>query len=281
VDLVNPVDPPNAPDPDLELAFELAGMADSIALSRFRAVDLVVETKPDMSPVSEADRAVEHAIRERIAEARPDDSVIGEEFGEGQERDSGPAAGPADRPARRWIIDPIDGTKNYVRGIPLFAALIALETEGEVTVGVVSAPALRRRWWAVRGRGAFADGTRLSVSRIGLLEDAQVCYSGLGGWRRAGLRDRLIQLTDRSWRSRGFGDFWMHMLVAEGSAEVACETEVRLWDLAAVKVVVEEAGGTFTDLSGRPTADGGSALSTNGVLHAEVLRILGTERADI
>src|SRR5439155_27163005 len=120
------------------------------------------------------------------------------EFGEGQERDFGPATGPG----RRWILDPIDGTKNYVRGIPLFAALIALETEGEVTVGVVSAPALRRRWWAVRGRGAFADGTRLSVSRIGLLEDAQVCYSGLGGWRRAGLRDRLIELTDWSWPSR-------------------------------------------------------------------------------
>jgi len=250
---------------DLALALELADTADRISLSRFRAGDLEVETKPDLTPVTEADRAVEEALRIRLGKERPDDAVVGEEFGGQRE---------AEGAARRWIIDPIDGTKNYLRGIPIFAGLVALQEDGRITVGVASAPALGRRWWATRGGGSFADGRSIRVSRVNRIQDAQVCFSGLGGWRRAGLRDRMIELADRSWRSRGFGDFWMHMLVAEGSADVAAEVEVSLWDLAAVQVIVEEAGGRFTDLSGIARPDGGSALSTNGVLHDEALRIL-------
>jgi len=247
---------------DLAFALELADLADSLSLPRFRAADLVVETKPDMSPVTEVDRSVEQALRDRIARDRPADGVVGEEFGaDGSEE-------------ARWIIDPIDGTKNYVRGIPIWATLIAFEREGDLVAAVASAPAMARRWWAAKGTGAFADGRPIAVSKVSRLEDAQVCYSGLGGWRRAGLRDNLIALADRSWRSRGFGDFWMHVLVAEGSADVATEPEVNLWDLAAVELIVEEAGGRFTDLTGVSRPDGGSALSTNGLLHEEVLALL-------
>jgi histidinol-phosphatase len=252
-------------DPDLAFALELADLADSISLPRFRASDLLVETKPDLTPVTEADREVERAIRERIAAERRGETVVGEEFG--PDEDEG-ASG-------RWIVDPIDGTKNYVRGIPVWATLIALERGGALSVGVVSAPALGgRRWWAVRGQGAFADDRRLSVSKVERVEDAQVCYGGLGAWRRSGMLDGLLELIRRSWRSRGYGDFWMHMLVAEGAADVATEIEVSIWDMAAVKVIVEEAGGLFTDLTGRSTASGGSALSTNALLHEEALSIL-------
>ena len=253
-------------DEDLAYALALADVADRIALPRFRAADLAVETKPDMTPVTEADRAVERALRERIAHDRPGDAVLGEEFG----GESSPA-----QTGVRWIIDPIDGTKNYVRGIPVWATLIALERDGEIEAGVVSAPALgSRRWWAAAGEGAFADGRQIGVSKVATIEDAQTCYGGLGAWRRAGMLEGLLELIRRSWRSRGFGDFWMHMLVAEGAADVATELEVRVWDLAALKVIVEEAGGRLTDLSGRVTASGGSALATNGLLHEEALGIL-------
>jgi histidinol-phosphatase len=252
-------------DPDLAFALELANLADSISLPRFGASDLLVETKPDLTPVTEADREVERAIRERIAAERTGETVVGEEFGPDEHEGS----------SGRWIIDPIDGTKNYVRGIPVWATLIALERAGALSVGVVSAPALGgRRWWAVRGGGAFADDRRLSVSKIERVEDAQICYGGLGAWRRSGMLDGLLELIRRSWRSRGYGDFWMHMLVAEGAADVATEIEVSIWDMAAVKVIVEEAGGLFTDLTGRSTASGGSALSTNALLHDEALSIL-------
>jgi histidinol-phosphatase len=251
---------------DLAFAHELADLADSISMAHFRSRDLVVETKPDRTPVSEADKAVERALRDKISAERPGDAVVGEEFG-----DEGPAA-------RRWILDPIDGTKSYVRGLPVFATLIALEEDGELALGLASAPALGgRRWWAERGGGAFADGRPIHVSRIGKLADAQLLYAGLRTWKRYGLRDRFLQLVDMAWRSRGLGDFWMHMLVAEGAAEVAVEMEVNLWDLAPAKVIIEEAGGRFTDLSGRPGADGGSALSSNGLLHEEVLRVLVAE----
>lgn len=256
-------------DPDLAFALELADLADAISLARFRATDLLVETKPDLTPVTEADREVERAIRERIAADRPGETVVGEEFG--PDEDLGVAG--------RWIIDPIDGTKNYVRGIPVWATLIALEREGELTLGVVSAPAMgEQRWWAVKGGGAFAGERALSVSKIERVADAQVCYGGLGAWRRSGMLDGLLDLTRRSWRSRGYGDFWMHMLVAEGAADVAAELEVSVWDMAAVKVIVEEAGGILTDLTGRSTASGGSALSTNGLLHDEALTILTSTR---
>jgi histidinol-phosphatase len=253
---------------DLAFAHELADLADSISMAHFRSSDLVVETKPDMTPVSEADKAVERALRDKISAERPGDAVVGEEFG-----DEGPAA-------RRWILDPIDGTKSYVRGLPVFATLIALEEDGELLMGLASAPALGgRRWWAVRGGGAFADGGPIHVSRVSRLADAQLLYAGLRTWKRYGLRDRFLELVDMAWRSRGLGDFWMHMLVAEGAAEVAVEMEVNLWDLAPAKVIIEEAGGRFTDLSGRPRADGGSALSSNGLLHEEVLRVLGVDEA--
>jgi histidinol-phosphatase len=258
-------------DEDLALALELADVADRITLGRFRAHDLIVERKPDLTPVTEADTAVEHAIRERVAVARPEDSIVGEEYG----------ASTAPGSSRRWIVDPIDGTKNYVRGIPVWATLLALEDGGELTVSVVSAPALQRRWWAARGHCAFMrDGLgaaprTLQVSAVGELGDAQLCFPGLDDWADYGRLDALLALARACWRSRGFGDFWAYMLVAEGAVEIACEPIVSLWDLAAPRLIVEEAGGRFTDLGGVPTADGGDALATNGLLHDAALAIIG------
>ena len=258
-------------DADLALAHELADLADAITMTRFRAEDLVVETKPDLTPVSEADRAVEQAMRARLAEVHPDDRVLGEEYGED---DAGTAA-------RRWIVDPIDGTKSYVRGMPVWATLLALEQDGELVLGVVSAPALNRRWWAARGAGAFLrEGMKeprpLRVSAIAELADAQLCFAGLEDWvARVGVQ-AFTKLAAECWRSRGFGDFWQYMLVAEGSAEIAMDPVVSLWDLAAPLVVVQEAGGRFTDLDGVATADGGSAVATNGRLHEIVLGRLGS-----
>ncbi len=256
---------------DLELALALADVADSITVARFRADDLVVETKPDLTPVSEADTAVERALRSRLAQARPEDAIVGEEYGVSEGSGGG----------RRWIVDPIDGTKNYVRGIPVWATLLALQEGDQATVGVVSAPALGRRWWAARGVGAFgADGLseeprRLRVSAVRVLEDAQLCVSGFDGWEEQGRLEQLLSLSRRCWRTRGFGDFWTYMLVAEGVAEIGCEAVVSLWDLAAPQVIIEEAGGIFTDLAGVPTADGGDSLATNGLLHEETLAIVG------
>jgi histidinol-phosphatase len=246
---------------DLALALELADLADAITLGRYCASDLVVQTKPDLTPVTEADHAAEQAIRERLASARPDDAIIGEEFGTSAAAD------------RRWIVDPIDGTKNYVRGIPVWATLISLENE----VAVVSAPALHRRWWAARGSGAFADGRPIQVSAVAELADAQLLWSGIEDWDAAGRTDALLELARRCWRSRGLGDFWQYMLVAEGAAEIAVDPEVKLWDLAAPRLIVEEAGGRFTDLSGVARADGGSGLATNGVLHDAAFEIVGVQ----
>jgi histidinol-phosphatase len=257
---------------DLALALELADVADAITRERFRAADLVVETKPDLTPVTEADKAVEQTLRERLAAVRPQDAILGEEYGVS---DESPENG------RRWIVDPIDGTKNYVRGIPVWGTLLALQQWDRVTVGVVSAPALQRRWWAARGAGAFArdelsgQPRRLQVSGVRALDDAQLCVSGFDGWNDSpGRIDRLLALARACWRTRGFGDFWGYMLVAEGVAEISCEAVVSLWDLAAPQVIVEEAGGTFTDLAGIPTADGGDALATNGLLHDEALALV-------
>ncbi len=248
---------------DLKLALALTDRADAITLARFRAEDLVVETKPDLTPVSEADRDVEQAVRERLAAARPDDQVFGEEYGGAAVPNGG----------RRWIVDPIDGTKSYVRGVPAWATLLALEVDGEITLGVVSAPALGRRWWAARGAGAFlrdAPGhgpRRLHVSGVRRLADAQLCFGGLEEWREAGRLDALLALAARCWRSRGYGDFWSYMLVAEGALEIGLDPSVSLWDLAAPMVIVQEAGGRFTDHAGVATAGGGSAIATNGLLH--------------
>ena len=243
-----------SPDPDLSLARELADAADAISLGRFGAHDLVVETKPDLTPVTEADRAIEAMIRDRLASERPRDGVLGEEFG---------TAGEAHR---RWIVDPIDGTRNYARRVPVWATLIALEEDGELRLGVVSAPALGRRWWAAKGGGAFANGEPIQVSAVGRAEDAVLCFA---------LENGLPELASRCWHARGFGDFWAHMLVAEGGADGAIDANgVSVWDLAAVRIVIEEAGGRFTDASGVARIDGGSAVSSNGLLHGELLEAI-------
>ncbi len=238
-------------------------MADAMTLARFRDRELVVTTKPDLTPVTEADRSVEEALRERIAAARPDHGIVGEEFG---------TQGPST--AWRWIVDPIDGTKNYVRGIPVWATCIGLQREEEVVVGVVSAPALGRRWWAARGEGAFADGHPIRVSAVNDVADAQMSYDSVMSFEAYGLGERFLDLARRCWRTRGLGDFWSHVLVAEGAVDVAAEPEVSVWDVAAIQVIVEEAGGRFTDLCGMARPDGGSAVSTNGLLHDEVLAAL-------
>jgi histidinol-phosphatase len=252
---------------DLALAHELADAADAITTDRFRALDLRVESKPDLTPVSDADRSVEQALRGLVGSRRPGDAVLGEEYG-----DEG--TGP-----RRWVVDPIDGTKNFVRGVPVWASLIALQVDGEVAVGVVSAPALGRRWWAARGLGAWAgftqaDARPLRVSAVQDLADAHLSYSSLTGWEEHGRLPGLLDLSRRVWRTRAFGDFWSHVLVAEGAVDVSCEPEVSLWDLAPLQVVVEEAGGRFTDLSGAARPDGGSVVCSNGPLHDEVLAAL-------
>jgi histidinol-phosphatase len=249
-------------DDDLRLALALAGEADAITMQAFRRADLRVETKPDLTPVTEADRGVEQALRARIAAERPGDAVVGEEFG-----GSGDAS-------RRWYLDPIDGTKNFVRGIPVFATLIGLQRDGEMVVGVCSAPGLGARWWAQRGGGAFADGRRIAVSRVASLGDAQLSYDTVPGFEEHGLGEQFLALARRCRRTRGFGDFWSHVLVAEGAVDVAVEPEVNPWDLAPLQVIVEEAGGRFTDLGGTARIDGGSAVSSNGLLHGEVLAAL-------
>jgi histidinol-phosphatase len=251
---------PGPYDDDLELAKRLADAADRITLSRFGAADLRVDSKPDMTPVSDADRSVEESLRLRLADARPGDAIAGEEFG-----DTGD--GP-----RRWVIDPIDGTKNYVRGVPVWGTLIALLDGDDPVVGLVSAPALGRRWWAAAGSGAWAtdrDGTerRLAVSKVGALEDASFSYASLGGWSASGRRDAVLALTDRVWRSRAYGDFWSYMLVAEGAVDVAAEPELALWDVAALAPIVTEAGGRFSDITGRDGVHGAGAAASNGVLH--------------
>jgi histidinol-phosphatase len=241
--------------PDLSLALELADAADAIALAGFRT-GLAVEQKADLTPVTEADRAVERELRRVLAEARPDDAVLGEEQG---------ASGHADR---RWILDPIDGTRNFARGIPVWATLLALDEGGAITLGVVSAPALGHRWWARRQEGAFADGHRINVSGVERVEDAVLSFA---------LDRALPEIALRAWHARGFGDFWAHMLVAEGVVDGAVDAHgVAEWDLAAVKVIVEEAGGRFSDFAGDARFDSGSAVTSNGLLHDELLAALNS-----
>lgn len=240
--------------PDLLLALALADKADAISLGRFRAVDLVVETKPDRTPVTEVDRAVEAAIREMLVAQRPDDAILGEEEG---------VSGGG---ARRWIVDPIDGTRNYSRGIPVWATLIALEEDGVIQLGVVSAPALHRRWHAERGEGAWVNDDRVRVSAVRRIEDAVLSFA---------LEQPIPALAGAAWHSRGYGDFWAHMLVAEGAVDAAVDAEgVKVWDLAAIQPIVEEAGGRFSDASGASRIDGGTAISSNGHLHDAVLGAL-------
>jgi histidinol-phosphatase len=256
-------------DDDLRFAHVLAGAADDITTRRFRAIDLHVEAKPDLTPVTDADRATEDSLRGVLRRARPRDAVLGEEFGRA-------GAGHADR---CWVIDPIDATKNFVRGVPVWATLIGLMDSGEVVVGVVTAPALGRRWWAARGGGAWtgrslASATRCRVSAVSSLGDASLSYSSLDDWEEQGRLPGFLALARSVWRSRAYGDFWSYVLVAEGAVDIAAEPEVKLWDLAALQVIVEEAGGEFTDLEGVPGPDGGSAVATNGHLHGRVLDLL-------
>ena len=253
-------------DADLELAHALADTADAITTARFRARDLAFSTKPDRTPVTEADHAVETAVRDTLATARPNDGVVGEEFGVTGEG------------ARRWIIDPIDGTKSYLRGSPPWATLLALEEAGELVLGVVSAPMLGRRWWAARGGGGFVNGDSIAVSDVAELEDALLCHADVLSYEVFGAGPEFDELTRRVWDRRGFGDFWGHMLVAEGIADVMFEPVLNVWDVAAVIPIVEEAGGRVTDRRGDVRADGGNAVTTNGRLHDAVLAIV-RERA--
>ena len=217
-----------------------------------------------MTPVSEADRDAEIAIRAILERTRPTHGIKGEEFGE--------TAGDG----RRWILDPIDGTMNYVRGIPVWASLIALETDGEIVAGVVSAPAIGHRWWAAKGLGAWRNSDQIHASAVADLGDAQLSYNAWVSAEGSGMGDQMLELERRCWRTRGFGDFWSHMLVAEGSVDVAVDPIAAVWDLAPIKIIVEEAGGRFTGLDGVAAVDRGNALSTNGVLHNAVLEIMAS-----
>ncbi|MFV0450724.1 MAG: inositol monophosphatase family protein [Propioniciclava sp.] len=258
---------------DVRLAHVLADTADAITLARFKALDLQVSSKPDLTPVSDADLAAEDALRATLARTRPRDAVHGEE-----RQDSG--FGP-----RRWVIDPIDGTKNFVRGVPVWATLIALMDGDEVVVGVVSAPALQRRWWASRGGGAFtgkslASATRLQVSSVARLADASLSYSSLNGWVSGARGQEFVDLMREVWRTRAYGDFWSYALVAEGAVDIATEPDLALHDMAALDVIVTEAGGQFTNLDGLAGPIGPGALATNGRLHEQALSALTPGDAD-
>lgn len=248
------------PMKDLDFAFLLADAADEISLSRFRALDLNIQTKPDRTPVTDADRAVEAKLRDLIALHRPEDSVIGEEFANSDTSD------------RSWIIDPIDGTANYLRGVPVWASLIALRVDGVIVLSVVSAPALGRRWWAERGSGAFTkdvDGSVRScrVSKVASLSDSSISFNSIQQWDRAGLMDELIELTRNVWRDRAYGDFLSYMYLAEGLLEMVSEHDLKIYDIAALVPIVEEAGGQFSALGGELTDETSSVLATTGLLH--------------
>ncbi len=254
-------------DDDLRLAHVIADQVDALTMERFKAADLSVSTKPDLTPVSDADLSAEQIVRGQLKRARPRDSVAGEELA---------TTGSG---SRQWVIDPIDGTKNFVRGVPIWATLIALVDNGTPVLGLVSAPALNKRWWAAVGTGAWmgrslSQASRLQVSQVSQLADASLSYSSLSGWRE---RDRLqtfIDLTQKCWRTRAYGDFWSYMMVAEGSVDIACEPELALHDMAALVPIITEAGGQFTSLDGTPGPFGGDALATNGLLHPQALASL-------
>jgi|SRR5690625_563250 len=252
---------------DVQLAHVIADQVDALTMSRFKALDLRVETKPDATPVTDADTAAEELIRTQLGRTRPRDAIIGEEF---------PTTGAS---TREWVIDPIDGTKNFLRGVPAWATLISLFVDGEPVLGVVSAPALSRRWWAADGSGAWTGrsltkASQLSVSAVNNLEDASLSYSSLTGWEDRGLLNPFLDLTKKVWRTRAFGDFWSYMLVAEGAVDFAAEPELALHDMGALVPIVREAGGKFTSVTGKPGATGGSGMASNGLLHDQVLAAL-------
>jgi histidinol-phosphatase len=255
-------------DDDLRLAHVLADAVERITVARFRAEDLMVETKPDLTLVTDADRAAEEVVRHQLKRTRPRDAVEGEEF-------ATTGHGP-----RRWVIDPIDGTHNFVRGVPVWATLIALVDDGQPVIGLVAAPALGRRWWAGNGSGAWSgrslsSAKRMSVSRVSQISDASLSYSSMGGWKQHDRYQEFLDLADDCWRSRAYGDFWSYMLVAEGAVDIAAEPDLEVYDMAALVPIVTEAGGRFTSLDGTPGPWGGNAVATNGLLHDEVLARLG------
>lgn len=255
-------------DDDVRLAHVLADSVERVTMTRFKADDLRIDTKPDLTPVTDADRDAEELIRGQLKRTRPRDAVQGEEFG------------TTGHGSRRWIIDPIDGTKNYVRGLPVWATLIGLVDGDQPVVGLVSAPALNRRWWAAAGSGAYTgrnlySAKRIQVSGVSSISDASLSYASLGGWRDIGRRDQFLALMDDCWRTRGFGDFWSYMLVAEGACDLAAEPELAVHDMAALVPIVTEAGGRMTSLDGSAAPWGGNAVATNGLLHDEVLGRLG------
>lgn len=258
---------------DLALARTLAAHADLVSMRRFKSDDLTVTTKPDMTPVTDADQEVERVIREALKAARPHDAILGEEYGaSGEQRGEG-------RPEREWIIDPIDGTANFLRGVPIWGTLIALAIDGVPRVGVVSAPALGQRWWAATGLGAYtqrsgARETPITVSSVAKLSDAVVSYNSLPGWIDAGRGDQAIALAQSAWRARAIGDMWSYMLVAEGAIDVATECGLQPYDMAALIPIIEEAGGRFTDINGQDGPWNGTACATNGLLHEDVLALL-------
>ncbi len=279
---------------DLHLAHRLADAADAISLARYQSLDLVIETKPDATPVTDADRAVEKEIRALLERERPSHLIIGEEFGGKELLES------AEPGKRFWIIDPIDGTKNFLRGVPTWATLIAMgevDSSGKksVTIGVVSSPAMGRRWWAERGGGAYvterfasasplrgdqgsstASSTRrINVSKVSSLDDASLSYSELLGWESK--RKSFVSLLDEVWRTRALGDFLSHMFVAEGAVDIAAEPTLALWDMAALAVIVEEAGGRYSSLDGVEGPFGASGVSSNGRLHQEFLSRLSDD----
>ena len=254
---------------DLRLAHVLADDADSISESRFKALDLHVMSKPDLTPVTDADQAVEESIRRTLSRARSRDAITGEE------------QGSSGHSQRRWIIDPIDGTKNFVRGVPVWATLISLVVDDEVVLGVVSAPLLQRRWWASKGNGAWTGrsllkAVRCQVSDVRRLEDASLSYSSLSGWDERDRLDDFESLMRRCWRTRAYGDFWSYMLLAEGAVDLAAEPDLEVYDMAALDIIVREAGGRFTSLDGSDGPFGGNALASNGHLHEAALSFLGS-----
>ncbi|MGR4010664.1 inositol monophosphatase family protein [Leucobacter sp. 1207-22] len=257
----------NAYSDDLVFALELADLADAISHERFQSADLTIETKPDRTFVTDADKAVEDAIRTRIEADRPDDSFFGEE------------SGRTEKGSRRWVIDPIDGTSNFLRGVPNWATLISLEVDGVPTVGVVSAPAFGQRWWAETGGGAWGwrrgeDPRRLKVSGVEGIENASLSFQSIEQWDLAGYLNPLITLTRAVWRDRAYGDMWSYMMLAEGLVDVVAEFDVKPYDLSALVPIVREAGGTFTDITGADSAWNGSSLATNGKVHAAVLDVV-------
>ncbi len=252
---------------DLKFALELADAADQKSMERFQALDLLVETKPDRSPVTDADKSVETAIRDLIAKYRPEDSIIGEEYGSGGDSE------------RVWIIDPIDGTANFLRGVPVWATLIALRVKGEYVLGVVSAPAMGRRWWASTGEGAFTtdvsgETKKLQVSKVRDISDASFSFSSIELWDENGEIEKLWKISKSVWRTRAYGDFWSHMLVAEGAVDISAESHLKIYDWAAIAPIVREAGGVFRDQAGNLSDQTSKVMSSNGLLDSQLSELL-------